>query len=161
MAGHCKRRGGLCAPKTLKTAFAFVRGVVEHATGKQLPKVSPGGSWCPESGPSSRRTRSGPCGCGERYLPRRSGALAPVLAADLGDSGARWEDIRRTRILSGCRAPLCSRGQQVPAEGAEQELHVHPQCSGDDPRTAGGHQTGPKAGGAGPGDHPEQPTLRR
>jgi len=30
----------LCAPKTLKTAFAFVRGVVEHTTGRKLPKVS-------------------------------------------------------------------------------------------------------------------------
>ena len=30
----------LCAPKTLKTAFAFVRGVVEHTTGRSLPNVS-------------------------------------------------------------------------------------------------------------------------
>ena len=38
--GIVNMEAALCAPKTLKTAFAFVRGVVEHTTGRKLPKVS-------------------------------------------------------------------------------------------------------------------------
>lgn len=38
--GIVNMEAALCAPKTLKTAFAFVRGVVEHTTGRQLPNVS-------------------------------------------------------------------------------------------------------------------------
>ena len=38
--GIVNAEAALCAPKTLKTAFAFVRGVVEHTTGRSLPNVS-------------------------------------------------------------------------------------------------------------------------
>lgn len=38
--GIVNTEAALCAPKTLKTAFAFVRGVVEHTTGRKLPNVS-------------------------------------------------------------------------------------------------------------------------
>ena len=38
--GIVNMEAALCAPKTLKTAFAFVRGVVEHTTGRSLPNVS-------------------------------------------------------------------------------------------------------------------------
>ena len=38
--GIVNTEAALCAPKTLRTAFSFVRGVVWHATGHQLPEVS-------------------------------------------------------------------------------------------------------------------------
>ena len=38
--GIVNAEAALCAPKTLKTAFSFVRGVVWHATGRQLPEVT-------------------------------------------------------------------------------------------------------------------------
>lgn len=38
--GIVNTEAALCAPKTLRTAFSFVRGVVWHSTGHQLPEVS-------------------------------------------------------------------------------------------------------------------------
>lgn len=77
----------LCAPKTLKTAFAFVRGVVEHTTGRKLPKVSlaaPVPKERPFLTPDEIRDICLRC---QGYPLCRSGAVGSLLLADFRDPG--------------------------------------------------------------------------
>lgn len=83
----------LCAPKTLKTAFAFVRGVVEHATGKQLPKVSlaaPVPRERPFLTPDEIRTFVAAVK-GTRYAVPALLALSSLRISEI--QALRWEDI--------------------------------------------------------------------
>lgn len=102
--GIVNMEAALCAPKTLKTAFAFVRGVVARAVQscQSLPSVS-----CAQRETFSHTGADpGLCGGRKRHPVRRSGAAGPSPPCGSPRSRPCAGRISRgIRTLFRCREP--------------------------------------------------------